>query len=96
MTQTFEFRNELSDLILIQMVDSHSMKTINKELDLIRQLFSQDDFRLIICQVDDWNRDLSTWEAPPVFGKMSACIWIRTRTPGNLATRRLAISRLTN
>ena len=59
-------------------------------------LFSQDDFRLIICQVDDWNRDLSAWEAPPVFGKMSACIWIRTRTPNKPATRRLAISRLTN
>ena len=60
MMQTFEFGNELSDLILTQMVDSHSMKTINKELDLIRQLFSQDDLRLVICQVEDRNRDLWT------------------------------------
>ena len=26
-------------------------------------------FRLIACQVEDWNRDLSPWEAPPVLGK---------------------------
>ena len=31
----FEFGNEQSDLVLIQMVDSHSMKTIDKELDLM-------------------------------------------------------------
>ena len=65
----FEYGNEQSDLVLIQMVDGHSMKTIDAELDLIRQLSGQDDFRLIACRVEDWNRDLSPREAPPVFGK---------------------------
>ena len=65
----FEFGNEKSDLILIQMVDSHSIQMIEPEAELIRKLSGRDDFRLVACQVDDWNRDLSPWEAPPVFGK---------------------------
>ena len=27
------------------------------------------DFRLLCCKVDNWNSDLSPWEADPVFGK---------------------------
>ena len=67
--KAFEFGNEQSDLILIQMVDSHSIKMLDSEMDQIRKLSGKDDFRLIACQVEDWNRDLSPWEAPPVLGK---------------------------
>ena len=67
--KVFEFGNEQSNLILIQMVDSHSIKLINSEMELIRNLTGRDDFRLVACQVEDWNRDLSPWEDPPVFGK---------------------------
>ena len=69
MAKPFEFGNEQSNLILIQMVDSHSIHMIESEAELIRKLSGRDDFRLVACQVDDWNRDLSPWEAPPVFGK---------------------------
>ena len=71
MMQIFEFGNEQSDMLLIQMVDRQSIKMIDSEVDLIRQLSGQNDFRLVSCQVEDWNRDLSPWEAPPVFGKES-------------------------
>ena len=67
--QIFEFGNEQSNLILIQMVDRHSIKMVDSEVALIREFSGRDDFRLIACQVEDWNRDLSPWEAPPVFGK---------------------------
>ena len=67
--KVFEFGDNMSDLILIQMVDSHSIQMIVSETELIRKLSGRDDFRLVACQVDDWNRDLSPWEAPPVFGK---------------------------
>ena len=67
--KVFEFGNEQSNLILIQMVDSHSIKMMDSEVELIRNLSGKDDFRLVACQVEDWNRDLSPWEAPPVFGK---------------------------
>ncbi len=65
----FEYGNEQSNLILIQMVDSHEIKMMDTEIELIRNLSGRDDFRLVACQVVDWNRDLSPWEAPPVFGK---------------------------
>ena len=67
--KVFEFGDNKSDLILIQMVDNHSIQMIVSETELIRKLSGRDDFRLVACQVDDWNRDLSPWEAPPVFGK---------------------------
>ena len=67
--KVFEFGDNKSDLILIQMVDSHSIQMIVSETELIRKLSGRDDFRLVACQVDDWNRDLSPWEAPPVFSK---------------------------
>ena len=67
--KVFELGGDKSDLILIQMVDSHSIRMIESEAELIRKLSGRDDFRLVACQVDDWNRDLSPWEAPPVFGK---------------------------
>ena len=67
--KVFEFGNDRSGLILIQMVDSHSIQMIESVAELIRKLSGRDDFRLVACQVDDWNRDLSPWEAPPVFGK---------------------------
>ena len=51
------------------MADRHSIKMTDSEVDLIPQLSGRDDFRLIACQMEDWNRDLSPWEAPPVFGK---------------------------
>ena len=67
--KVFELGGDKSDLILIQMVDSHSIRMIESEAELIRKLSGRDDFRLVACQVYDWNRDLSPCEAPPVFGK---------------------------
>ena len=38
------------------------------EYELIKRYTSK-DFQLITVTVDDWNRDLSPWKAPAVFGK---------------------------
>ena len=59
--KVFEFGKEQSNLILIQMVDSHSIKMMDSEVELIRNLSGKDDYRLVACQVEDWNRDLSPW-----------------------------------
>ena len=64
----FKFGNEQSDLIQIHMVDSHSIKIMDSEMELIRNLSGRDDFRLVACQVENWNQDLSPRESPPVFG----------------------------
>ena len=53
--------------VLIQPVDDHDLEAIENEVSLIRQLTGQ-DFRLVAAKVDNWNSDLSPWEAPAVFG----------------------------
>ena len=53
---------------LIQPVDDHDLGEMKTEIDEIRKQV-QTDFQLIAVKVDDWNRDLSPWKAPAVFGK---------------------------
>lgn len=64
----FEYGNKDAEVVLIQMVDDHDLETIENEGKLIRD-YTGADFRLIACRVDDWNNNLSPWEAPAVFGK---------------------------
>ena len=52
------------------MVDDHDLEIIENEAALIKDQASS-DFRLIAVKVDNWNTDLSPWEAPPVFGNES-------------------------
>ena len=54
--------------MLIQPVDEHDLAEIENELNLIRRMRSE-TFRLIAVRVNAWNRELSPWEAPAVFGK---------------------------
>ncbi len=63
----FEYGISDSPNILIQMVDDHDLAVIESEVTIIKNL-AGDDFRLIAFKVNDWNKDLSPWEAPPVFG----------------------------
>ena len=60
----FEYGNPASSNVLIQMVDDHDLAVIDSEVRAIKA----DDFRLIAFRVNDWNRDLSPWKAPAVFG----------------------------
>lgn len=61
----FEYGNPASSDVLIQMVDDHDLAVINNEVSSIK---AATDFHLIALKVNDWNRDLSPWKAPPVFG----------------------------
>lgn len=63
----FEFGNPTSSNVLIQMVDDHDLAVIESEVRAIKAA----DFRLIALKVNDWNRDLSPWKAPAVFGSES-------------------------
>ncbi|MBE6018184.1 MAG: esterase [Lachnospiraceae bacterium] len=65
--EIFEYCNKDSSVILVQPVDDHDMEGIENEIKAIREL-SDTDFRLIAVKVDSWNRDLSPWPAPAVFG----------------------------
>ena len=66
--QIYEVGERASDTLLIQPVDDHDLELIESEATAIRRLAGQ-DFHLTAVRVRNWNRDLTPWEAPPVFGK---------------------------
>ena len=53
--------------VLIQPADAHDLEGIQKEAELVRESVKR-PFRLIAIRTEDWNRDLSPWKAPAVFG----------------------------
>ena len=63
-----EYGNPIAETVLIQLAGDHDIGTIKNEYDSIKEN-TEKEFRLIAMKVDDWNRDLSPWEAPAVFGK---------------------------
>ena len=65
---SYEYGDPASRRILIQPVDEHDLAGIEKEAAAIAALAGP-DFRLIAVKIADWNRELSPWEAPPVFGR---------------------------
>lgn len=65
--KTFEFGDSKAPVCLIQPVDDHDLEGIRNEYEKIRELTGM-DFCLTAFKVNDWNKDLSPWEAPAVFG----------------------------
>ena len=66
--ECFEYGNPQARTVLLQMVDGHDLSFMESEVSLIRS-GTEADFRLCAFLVEDWNRDLSPWEVPPVFGQ---------------------------
>ena len=63
------FGNPAAEWLLIQPVDERELEGIGQETTLIREMNGGQDFCLAALVVNDWNKDLSPWPAPPVFGK---------------------------
>ena len=68
--KTYEFGKADADIVLIQPVDDRDLEGIENEFAAITNSCDA-DFRLIAVRIDDWNNELSPWEAPAVFGKES-------------------------
>ena len=68
MESVFQYGNEQSGNVLLQMVGDHDMDSLEREVQLIRELSGTSDFRLIAVKVNNWNDDLSPWPNPAVFG----------------------------
>ena len=64
----YTYGDPKAQIVLIQPVDDHDLSGIENEAEYIRQ-HTDKDFLLIAFKVRDWNRDLSPWQAPAVFGK---------------------------
>ena len=62
------YGNREANIALLQVTGAHELDHLEKEYELIRKTSSA-DFRLTCLRVDDWNKNLSPWEAPAVFGK---------------------------
>ena len=64
---TYEYGSTDAPVTLLQMADDHDLSVIESEAEAVR---NQTDipFHLIAVKVRDWNRDLSPWPAPAVFG----------------------------
>ncbi|MCR5328754.1 MAG: esterase [Saccharofermentans sp.] len=65
--KTYEFGDQEAGICLIQPVDDHDLTGIEHEYNRIHEL-SGKDCHLIAVKVNDWNHDLSPWNAPAVFG----------------------------
>lgn len=56
---------------LIQAVGEHGLEALEQEARLVRELAPNHPFLLVAFSVSDWNREMSPWEAPAVFGRES-------------------------
>ena len=56
--------------LLIQPVDEHDIEVLDNEVAEIQDNTDK-QFSLIAFKIEDWNNELSPWEAPPAFGKKS-------------------------
>ena len=60
-------RQEDPKVLLLQPVDDHDLEVLDHEVQVLASMASE-GFLLAAFQVDDWNKDLSPWKAPAVFG----------------------------
>ena len=61
--------NERARDVLIQPTHEYDMEALGQEVKSIGALMENEIFLLVAFRVTDWNRELSPWVAPAVFGK---------------------------
>lgn len=54
---------------IIQPLDERELEMIGAEIEEIKRLTNEEPFLLVAVLIDEWNKELSPWEAPAVFGK---------------------------
>lgn len=62
------FPEENASVCLVQPVDEHESVLLEKQVVEIKRLTDK-PFVMAAFLIEDWNRELSPWEAPAVFGK---------------------------
>lgn len=62
------YADEAPQILFLQPVDAHDAQLLDRQYDAMRCCALP--FALAAFEVKDWNRELSLWEAPPVFGKV--------------------------
>ena len=64
----FIYPSENASKCLIQPVDERDLELLDKEVEEIKSLTDK-PFVFVAFSIEDWNKELSPWEAPAVFGK---------------------------
>lgn len=62
------FRQERAEHLLIQPVDVHDASMLEQEVNIIGE-WTEKSFTLVTFKINDWNKELTPWPAPPVFSK---------------------------
>jgi predicted alpha/beta superfamily hydrolase len=62
------YTDDVPQILFIQPVDAHDAELLDAEIEAMRDCALP--FALAAFAVKDWDRDLSPWAAPPVFGKV--------------------------
>lgn len=57
--------------MLLQPVDEHDRELMEREAAALRELDGGTDWCIAALPVEDWFRDLTPWEAAPVFGRQA-------------------------
>ena len=63
----YKYGDTDTSVVLLQMTDDHELALIENEAAEIKRL-TDTSFQLIAVKVNSWNKDLSPWKAPAVFG----------------------------
>lgn len=64
----YQYGEKNASVILLQPVGEHDIAQMDEEVAAIHRL-TKVEFGLLAVKVNDWNRELSPWPAPAVFGK---------------------------
>ena len=62
------YHSDNAKALLIQPVDDHDIEVLDGEVSCITEKIGE-SFILAAFKINDWNSELSPWQAPPVFGK---------------------------
>ena len=65
--RVFLYGEEAPRLLLLQPVDEHDAGLLDRQIEAMNSC--PGPWALVAFEVSDWNRDLSPWPAPPVFGR---------------------------
>ena len=63
------YEQERPEFLLLQPVDEHDLAALEHEIETICSLTSR-SFVFVAIKIEDWQRELSPWAAPAVFGRM--------------------------
>ena len=66
--ECFLYQQTKAEYLLVQPVDEHDSSLIDKEVDILCQQTTK-PFNLVTFRINDWNKELTPWTAPPVFGR---------------------------